>query len=147
MSKRKNILFLCTGNSARSILGEAIFNSLFAAYGYAFSAGSRPVGQVNPLALETLKNHGHDTNRLYSKNVGLFSTEDAPTIDLIISVCDGAAQDCPIWPGKGHPQRLHWPLPDPAAVEGTAEKSAAFKETYDVLRQKITDLVESWATA
>ena len=144
MSTKKKILFLCTGNSARSILGEAIFNSLFAAYGYAFSAGSRPVRQVNPLALETLKNHGHDTNGLHSKNVGLFSTEDAPVMDIVIAVCDSAAQDCPVWRGKGQPQRLHWPLPDPASVEGAAEKSAAFEKTYNDLKAKITALVSTF---
>lgn len=144
MNTKKEILFLCTGNSARSILGEAIFNSLFAAYGHAFSAGSRPVGQINPCALQTLKNHGHDTSRLHSKNVGIFSTEDAPAIDLVISVCDSAAQDCPVWPGKGQPQRLYWPLPDPASVEDAAEKAAAFEKTYNDLKEKITDLVSTF---
>lgn len=144
MNKKKNILFLCTGNSARSILGESIFNSLFTSYGHAFSAGSRPAGQVNPAALETLKNHGHDVRSPHSKHIGIFSTEDAPAIDLVISVCDNAAEDCPIWKGKGHPQHLHWPLPDPAAVEGVAEKSAAFERTYSVLKEKISDLVKSF---
>lgn len=144
MSKRKNVLFLCTGNSARSILGEAIFNSLFASHGYAFSAGSRPVGQVNPFALEALKNHGYDTRGFQSKNVGLFSSEDAPVMDLVISVCDSAAQDCPVWLGKGQPQRLHWPLPDPAALEDAAEKAAAFEKTYNDLKEKITALVSTF---
>jgi len=144
MSKRKNVLFLCTGNSARSILGEAIFNGLFAAYGHAFSAGSRPTGRVNPLALETLKNHGHDISGLQSKNVGLFSTADAPVMDLVISVCDSAAQDCPIWTGKGSPQRLHWPLPDPAAIEDATEKASAFEKTYHDLKEKITALVSTF---
>lgn len=143
MSKRKNVLFLCTGNSARSILAEAIFNSLFATYGHAFSAGSRPIGQVNTFALETLKNHGHSISGLHSKNVGIFSTNDAPVMDLIISVCDSAAQDCPIWTGKGSPQRLHWPLPDPAVTEDAKEKASAFEKTYHELKEKITSLVES----
>lgn len=144
MNKRKNVLFLCTGNSARSILGEAIFNSLFAPYGHAFSAGSRPIGQVSPLALETLKNHGHSISGLHSKNVGIFSTADAPVMDLVIFVCDSAAQDCPIWSGKGSPQRLHWPLPDPAAVEGPAEKAATFEKTYHDLKEKVTVLVSTF---
>lgn len=112
-----NVLFLCTGNSARSILGEFIFNALFSAHGPAYSAGSKPVGQVNPLALSVLNRHGHNVEGLRSKNVDEFIKDDAPAINLVISVCDSAANDCPIWPGKGNPKRLHWPMPDPKTME------------------------------
>jgi len=128
-----NVLFLCTGNSARSILGEVIFNALFSQHGRAYSAGSKPVGQVNPLALSVLKTHGHAVEGLRSKNVDEFIKDDAPAIDLVISVCDSAANDCPIWPGKGNPKRLHWPLPDPKTMED-------FEEIYGTLKEKITEM-------
>jgi arsenate reductase len=98
-----NVLFLCTGNSARSILGEVIFNVLFSVHGRAYSAGSKPMGKVNPFALSTLQKHGHTVEGLRSKNVDEFMRDSAPAIDLVISVCDSAAQDCPVWPGKGKP--------------------------------------------
>ncbi|PJB71714.1 MAG: hypothetical protein CO093_04560 [Alphaproteobacteria bacterium CG_4_9_14_3_um_filter_47_13] len=126
-----NVLFLCTGNSARSILGEVIFNDLFSAYGLAYSAGSKPVGQVNPVALTVLQKHGHDIAKLRSKGIDEFTAEDAPAIDLVISVCDSAANDCPVWPGK--PKRLHWPLPDPKT-----EKD--FEQTYQALLEDISAL-------
>lgn len=129
-----NVLFLCTGNSARSILGEVIFNALFSAHGSAYSAGSKPVGQVNPFALSLLQKYGHALEGLRSKNVDEFIKDDAPAIDLVISVCDSAAQDCPVWPGKGNPKRLHWPLPDPKAMED-------FEETYQELKRKILTLL------
>ena len=129
-----NVLFLCTGNSARSILGEVIFNAMFSAQGSAYSAGSEPIGKVNPLALSVLQKHGYDVEGLRSKNVDEFTGDDAPAIDLVISVCDSAANDCPIWPGKGNPKRLHWPLPDPKTLED-------FEETYQKLKQKILTLL------
>lgn len=134
-----NVLFLCTGNSARSILGEAIFNARFSECGKAFSAGSRPVGYVNPVALDTLRKHGHDPSGMTSKSTDLFATPEAPQIDLIISVCDVAAEDCPIWHGKGNPHRLHWPLADPAAVQEETKKAQAFENTYRILSEKLSD--------
>lgn len=125
-----NVLFLCTGNSARSILGEVIFNDLFSAHGHAFSAGSKPMGKVNPLALKVLQQHGHDTANLKSQSVDDFL--DTP-IDMVISVCNSAANDCPVWPGKGNPERLHWPLPDPEIIED-------FENTYQVLLKEISAL-------
>ncbi len=135
-----NVLFLCTGNSARSILGEVIFNELFSAHGCAFSAGSAPVGEVNPAALVVLEKYGRDVAGLRSKNVDEFAGGDAPVIDLVISVCDSAALDCSVWSGAGEPGRLHWPLSDPAVLEGEAEKAEAFEETYRVLNKKISAL-------
>jgi len=128
-----NILFLCTGNSARSILGEAIFNAMFSAHGRAYSAGSKPVGKVNPFALSTLQKHGHKVEGLHSKNVDEFIQGGVPPIDLVISVCDSAANDCPVWLGQGNPKRLHWPLPDPKTPED-------FEETYVMLKEKMSDL-------
>jgi len=128
-----NVLFLCTGNSARSILGEVIFNALFSAHGRAYSAGSKPIGKVNPLALSVLKTYGHAVEGLRSKNVDEFIKDDAPAIDLVISVCDSAAQDCPVWLGQGNPKRLHWPLPDPKTEQD-------FEETYGTLKEKIAEV-------
>ncbi len=131
------ILFLCTGNSARSILGEIIFNDLFADHGHACSAGSRPAGQVDPAALVVLQKYGHNIQGLCSKSVD----ESEVSVDLVISVCDNAAQACPVWPGEGAPKHLHWPLPDPAAVAGNTEKAAAFENTYQDLKERISALV------
>lgn len=129
-----NVLFLCTGNSARSILGEVIFNEMFSAHGHAYSGGSKPVGQVNPFALSLLQKYGHAVEGLRSKNVDEFIKNDAPAIDLVISVCDSAAQDCPVWLGQGNAKRLHWPLPDPKTEQD-------FEETYQELRRKILTLL------
>lgn len=128
-----NVLFLCTGNSARSILGEVIFNAIFSAHGCAYSAGSKPVGQVNPFALSVLQNHGHTTEGLFSKNVDEFMQDGAPAIDLVISVCDSAVNDCPVWLGKGSPKRLHWALPDPKTIED-------FEKIYVSLKEKISGI-------
>lgn len=125
-----NVLFLCTGNSARSILGEAIFNDLFSNHGRAYSAGSKPAGKVNPLALKILHQHGHNTEGLQSQSVDAFL--DTP-IDVVISVCNSAANDCPVWPGKGTSKRLHWPLPDPK-TEGE------FENIYVSLKEKISSI-------
>ena len=138
-----NVLFLCTGNSARSILGEVIFNEVFGDYGQGYSAGSKPVGQVNVTALKVLEAYGHTTENLSSKNVDSFSNDNAPQIDVVISVCDSAANDCPVWLGPGTPERLHWPLPDPAAVEDEEEKHKAFEDTYDALKQKLEEWLNS----
>ena len=132
-----NVLFLCTGNSARSILAEAILNEVGAGRFAAFSAGSYPKGAVNPYALELLGRLGHDVSTFRSKSWDEFAKPDAPSLDFIITVCDSAAGEvCPIWPGK--PITAHWGLSDPAAVEGTpSEIALAFAETYRALSNRI----------
>lgn len=122
-----NILVLCTGNSARSILLESILNARGAGRVTAFSAGSQPAGRVHPEALALLAAKGHDTQRLTSKSWDIYAAPDAPRMELVITVCGNAEQSCPIWPGA--PLRAHWGLPDPAAA-ATADQSAAFAETY-----------------
>lgn len=132
-----NVLFLCTGNSARSILGEAIMNRSGADRFKGFSAGSHPTGTVNPNAVALLKSLNHPTEGLRSKNWDEFAEEGAPKLDFVFTVCDQAAgKMCPIWPGQ--PMSAHWGLPDPAAVTGTqAEIAAAFAETYRMLNNRI----------
>ena len=132
-----NVLFVCTGNSARSILGEAIMNRPGAGRFKAFSAGSHPTGTVNPNAVALLKSLNHPTEGLRSKNWDEFAEEGAPKLDFVFTVCDQAAGEmCPIWPGQ--PMSAHWGLPDPAAVTGTqAETAAAFAETYRMLNNRI----------
>ena len=125
-----NVLFLCTGNSARSILAEALLNDRGRGHFTAFSAGSHPAGQVNPLALETLRRHGVPVGAPRSKSWDEFAQTGSPRMDLIITVCDQAAGEiCPIWPG--HPATVHWGIPDPAAVTGTAdERLQAFEAAF-----------------
>jgi arsenate reductase len=134
-----NILFLCTGNSARSILAEAIMNSLPTLRGRftAYSAGSHPKGEVNPMALEVLRGTGVHVRHLRSKSWDEFSAPGAPQMDFVITVCDQAAGEaCPFWPGQ--PITAHWGMPDPAAVQGTdSEKRKAFTETATVLKRRI----------
>ena len=131
-----NILVLCTGNSARSILGEVILGRLGAGRVTAFSAGSQPKGAVHPGALRLLAARGIDASRLHSKSWNTFTGPDAPTIDLVITVCGSAAGEaCPIFPGA--PLRAHWGLPDPAAVTGDdAVADAAFAQTWDWLAMR-----------
>ena len=131
----KNVLFLCTGNSARSILAEAIMSAQPGFKG--FSAGSQPQGTPNPYAISLLQNLGHDTSDMRSKSWDEFATPDAPQMDFIFTVCDNAAGEvCPVWPGQ--PVSAHWGLPDPAQVTGTeAEIAAAFAETYRALSRRI----------
>ncbi|WP_319773133.1 arsenate reductase ArsC [Breoghania sp.] len=138
MTKTYNVLFLCTGNSARSILGEAIMNAEGAGKFHAYSAGSRPAGDVNPYALALLKRLGHDVSDLRSKSWDEFALPDAPRMDFVFTVCDqAAAEECPFWPGQ--PMTAHWGLADPAAVRGSeAEITLAFSETYRMLRQRIS---------
>ena len=136
-SKHYNVLFLCTGNSARSIMAETVLNRLGNGRFRAFSAGSHPTGKVNPFALELLEAQGYPTALLRSKSWSEFSGPDAPRMDFIFTVCDNAAGEvCPIWPG--HPVSAHWGLPDPAAVRGTeAEKRMAFADTLRMLNRRI----------
>ncbi len=133
-----NILILCTGNSARSILGEAAFNLLGRGRVHAWSAGSRPTGQPNPFALALLRNKGIDTGFARSKSWDEFALPGAPRMDFVFTVCDSAAaEECPFWPGA--PMSAHWGLPDPAAVTGTdAEKAVAFAQTWSALERRIS---------
>lgn len=132
-----NVLILCTGNSARSIFGEALFNALGRGKFVAYSAGSKPVGRVNPFALELLQQRGHDIAALRSKSWDEFAAAGAPEIDFIFTVCDSAAgENCPAWPGK--PTTAHWGISDPAEVEGDDEiKRAAFRKAYEQLARRI----------
>jgi len=133
----KNVLFLCTGNSARSIIAEAIMNRVGAGRFHGYSAGSHPTGTVNPHAIALLKALNHPTGDLRSKDWNEFSGPDAPQMDFVFTVCDNAANEvCPIWPGQ--PMSAHWELPDPAAAEGTdAEIAAAFADTYRMMNNRI----------
>ncbi|HZP98787.1 MAG TPA: arsenate reductase ArsC [Reyranella sp.] len=137
-----NVLFLCTGNSARSILAEAILARRGGGRFTAFSAGSHPKGEVHPLALALLREKGHDVSGFRSKSWDEFATKEAPPMHRIVTVCDNAAGEaCPLWPGK--PAIAHWGLPDPAAVEGSeAERRAAFARTYEELDERISKMVD-----
>jgi arsenate reductase len=137
----RNVLFLCTGNSARSILAECIANRLAGGRLRAFSAGSHPKGAVHPLTLEILEKYGYETSGLRSKSWDEFSGASAPRIDAIVTVCDqAAAEACPIWPG--HPAQLHWSIPDPAAATGGPdERRRAFELAYRDLERRIREIV------
>jgi arsenate reductase len=138
MSERPfNVLFLCTGNSARSILAEAILNKAGAGKFRAFSAGSQPKGQVHSETLRLLQSLGYDIAPLRSKSWSEFAQEGAPELDFVFTVCDNAAgESCPLWPGK--PVTAHWGVPDPAAAQGSAaEVALAFKDAYRQLAQRI----------
>lgn len=141
--KTFNILVLCTGNSARSILGEALFNHLGGGRIRAFSAGSQPTGKVNPVALETLAAHGvpwPNGGHPRSKSWDEFALPGAPAIDFIFTVCASAAGEaCPIWPG--HPVTAHWGIADPAHVEPLSARRAAFERAYAQLHQRVEAFV------
>ena len=135
--KPLNVLFLCTGNSARSVMAESILNRLGAGKFRGYSAGSHPAGKVNPLALNLLRKTNYDVSGLRSKSWDEFAAPGAPKLDFVFTICDDAASEiCPIWPGQ--PMTAHWGLPDPAKAEGTeAEKAFAFADCFRMLNQRI----------
>lgn len=132
-----NVLFLCTGNSARSVMAEAILSWIGQGRFRAFSAGTQPKGQIHPYTLDLLKKLNHDVSRLRSKSWLEFSATDAPKMDFVFTVCDSAAAEaCPVWPGQ--PMTAHWGIPDPAAAQGNeAEVRLAFAEAYRMLNNRI----------
>ncbi len=133
-----NVLFLCTGNSARSILGEAILNAMGEGRFRAYSAGSHPGGQVNPYAIELLRKNRIASEALRSKSWDEFAAPGAPELDFVFTVCDAAAAEaCPVWPGQ--PMSAHWGIPDPASVAGDdAARRKAFLDTYVLLQRRIS---------
>jgi protein-tyrosine-phosphatase len=136
-----NVLFLCTGNSARSILAESLLNDLGKGRFRAFSAGSHPTEQVNPLALELLEKNRFPIEGLRSKSWNDFAVDDAPRLDFVITVCDNAAGEaCPVWPEQ--PVTAHWGIPDPAAVEGSDEvKRRAFESAMNQMQRRVSMFV------
>ena len=137
MKEQYNVLFLCTGNSARSIIAEAILNRAGRGRFKAFSAGSQPKGKINPRTLDLLRKFNYDVSTLRSKSWTEFAKPGAPDLDFVFTVCDNAAgESCPLWPGQ--PITAHWGIPDPAAASGTeAEIALAFKDAYRMLNRRI----------
>jgi protein-tyrosine-phosphatase len=137
MSSVFNVLFLCTGNSARSVMAEAILGKVGAGKFRAYSAGSQPKGRVNLHAIELLRSLGYDTSAFRSKSWSEFAEPGAPALDFVFTVCDNAASEaCPVWPGQ--PMTAHWGVPDPAAATGSAAEIAlAFKDAYRMLARRI----------
>jgi arsenate reductase len=134
--KQYNVLILCTGNSARSVLGEVLFNSLGKGKFKAYSAGSKPAGKVNPGAIEWLQAHGHSIEGLRSKSWDEFAAPGAPAFDFVFTVCDNAAGEiCPVW--YGAPMTAHWGIPDPAHIEGDDARRAAFNKAAEQLARRI----------
>lgn len=135
--RRYNVLFICTGNSARSIFAESILRKEAGDRFAAYSAGTKPRSELNPFALEVLEQKGHDTSVLEAKNISLYQREDAPDFDFVFTVCNQAAnEDCPAW--SGQPVSAHWGMPDPVKVEGSsAEKNLAFHQSYGALLNRI----------
>ena len=138
MDDQKRVLFLCTGNSARSIMAEAILNFTGSSHFVAYSAGSHPSGTVRPEALRELERAGIPTEGLRSKSWDEFALPGAPELDFILTVCDNAAKEvCPVWPG--HPASAHWGVPDPAAMQGSAaEVERAYREAFLMLERRIS---------
>lgn len=137
----KNVLFLCTGNSARSVMAEALLNLLGAPLYKAYSAGSQPAGAVNPFTFRTLARHQMHADGYRSKSWDEFAEPGAPAIDLVVTVCDRAAAEiCPVWPGR--PTEVHWSTPDPAALEGTdADKDEEFERVFNLIRARVEAFV------
>ena len=138
MSEPYNVLFLCTGNSARSVLAEALMNKVGDGRFKAYSAGSAPRGEVHPFTLDLLRSLSYDTSFARSKSWDEFATDDAPKMDFVFTVCDDAAEEsCPVWPGQ--PMTAHWGVPDPAKARGTdAERHYAFADAYRMLSSRIS---------
>lgn len=138
MPRHYNVLFLCTGNSARSIMAEAILNARGAPNFAAYSAGSHPAGKVRPEALKEIEAEGLSTTGLRSKSWDEFEGPDAPKLDFVFTVCDNAAKEvCPVW--SGHPMTAHWGIPDPAVVRGREdERARAFREAFILLDRRIS---------
>jgi arsenate reductase len=136
-TNRYNVLFICTGNSARSIFAEAILRDVAGDRFHAHSAGTKPRSELNPIALDVLTSKGHDVSRMRSKNIGEFQGPDATVMDFVFTVCDLAAnEDCPAWPGQ--PISAHWGQPDPVKAPGTrAERMLAFQQVYGALYNRI----------
>lgn len=136
-----NVLVLCTGNSARSVLAECLINRLGGGRWKAWSAGSRPTGAINPLTLEVLAENGHPVEGLRSKSWNEFARPGAPVMDLVITVCDSAAGEaCPVWPGA--PRKLHIGFPDPADAKGShQERLAVFRDVYAMIEAKLRQLI------
>jgi arsenate reductase (thioredoxin) len=141
MRRPYDVLFLCTGNSARSIIAEAVLNKIGEGRFRAYSAGSRPKGEINPQTIRLLRGLGHETSGLRSKSWQEFSGPEAPAFDFIFTVCDSAAGEaCPIWPGR--PATAHWGIPDPAEAKGSdAEIAVAFNDAYRMLHRRIGGFV------
>ena len=141
VNRTYNVLFLCTGNSARSIIAEAVLNCIGGGKFRAYSAGSQPKGELNPHAVALLERRGFDTSGLRSKSWQEFARAGAPQLDYIFTVCDNAAGEaCPLWPGR--PATAHWGIADPAQATGSpAEIAAVFEETYDLLARRIEAFV------
>jgi arsenate reductase len=139
--KTYNVLFICTGNSARSIMAEALVTTMSDGLFKGYSAGSKPGGKVNPFAVEQLQKTGYSLSNLRSKSWDEFAAPDAPLMDFIITVCDNAAGEvCPFWPG--HPATAHWGFEDPAAIEGTdEEKRAAFAKIFRQIMSTVNTFV------
>jgi arsenate reductase len=136
--KKYNVLFICVGNSARSIFAETILRDMAGDRFTAYSAGTRPFSELNPFAVEVLKAKGHDVSHLRAKNVSAFTGPDAPVMDFVFTVCDRAAnEECPPW--EGQPVTGHWGTPDPVRAEGTdAQKALAFQHAYGALYNRIS---------
>lgn len=141
MSRHYNVLFLCTGNSARSIMAEAILNAKGGPNFTAYSAGSHPAGKVHPAALKQLESTGISIQGLRSKSWDEFEAAGAPTLDFVFTVCDNAAKEvCPVWPG--HPMTVHWAIPDPAAVRTSPEATEeAFRDAFFALDRRISQFL------